>query len=397
MANPPVKHSPGVADVVAHVPNGYDSQAAVNLVIFFHGSDQCIAQLALGGDVVCKPGTKPDVGAGVAWRHDDAGTMSLFAAPQLTLWGGGTAGRFAERGYFGSFVEELLRDTFAPGVGGPKTLDDVATITLIGHSAGFVPVLEILRGGEWDDKVQNVVLLDALFAGGADVLSAWIERGLAAGRPRKLVAVYGAWGDNVANARAIANRIEHRMPHSTVVDPTGGLADAARTHVVTVKLWRRVEHSWMLLLLMGKTVAGLGLPLRAMSPLALPAPGVVRDPLPISIGETQRGTIDAGDLRLQNGALADEYSLDLAHGQRVTIEARGGRSSTEPCCLLDVVMQVLQGDRVVACDDDSAGEFDARLDLTPAEDGRYRIRVSTYGAGERRGPYSLRVFRSTSE
>jgi hypothetical protein len=276
-------------------------------------------------------------------------------------------------------------------------MDDVATITLIGHSAGFVPVLEILRRGEWDDKVQNVVLLDALFAGGADVLSAWIERGLAAGRPRKLVAVYGAWGDNVANARAIASRIEHRIPHGTVVDPTGALADAARTHVVTVKLWRRVEHAWMLLLLMSKAIAGLGLPLRAVSPPALPAPGALREPVPIGIGETKLGTIDVGDLRLQNGSLADDFSLDLVQGQRVTLEARGGRSSTEPCCLLDVVMQVLKGDRVVAGDDDSAGEFDARLDLTAAEDGRYRIRISTYGAGERRGPYSLRVSGSTSE
>jgi hypothetical protein len=253
-------------------------------------------------------------------------------------------------------------------------------------------VLEILRRGDWDDKVQNVVLLDALFGGGVDVISSWIERGIANGLPRKLVAVYGAWGNNVANGRAIAARIESRAPGTTVVDPSGALADAARSHVVTVKLWRGVEHAWMLLLTMSKAIAGLGLPPRMVWPPLEPVAGSERDPEPIVVGETKRGTIDTGDRRLQDGALADEYRLDLAREQKVVIEARGGTSSTEPCCSLDVVLRVALGERVLAEDDDSAGGFDARLQLVAPESGRYVVRLSTYGSGERRGPYVLRVF-----
>jgi hypothetical protein len=392
MANPPVRHPAGVADVVVHVPSGYDATAPVHLVLFFHGSDQCIAQLALGGDVVCKPGTKADVGAGLAWRHDDAGTMSLFAAPQLALWGGGTAGRFSERGYFRVFVQELLHDAFAPGLGGPKTIDDIASISLVGHSVGYNPVLEILRHGDADDKVQNVVLLDALFGGGVDVLGEWIERGLKNGWPRKLVAIYGAWGNNVANGRAIAARVERRVPSSAVVDPAGAIADAADAHVVTVKLWRHVEHAWMLLLTMSKAIAGLGLPPRPVWPPATPVFGTEHEPAPIAIGETIQGTIEPGDLRLQNGALADEFRIELESGQKVTIEAKGGRSFTEPCCSLDTVLRVSKDDRTIVEDDDSGGGFDPHLEFIASERGHYVVRINTYGSGERRGPYLLRAY-----
>jgi hypothetical protein len=391
MINPPVTHPAGVADVVAHIPQGYDARAPLELVLFFHASDQCVTQLALGGDVICKPGSPPTVGAGVAWRHDDAGTMSLFAAPQLMLWGGGTAGRFAERDYFRLFLDELLESTFAPGLGAARTTDELESVTLVAHSAGYRNVFEIVRRSEWDDKVQNVVLLDALFDGGVDVLSAWVERGLVKGLPRKLVAVYGPWGANVANGRAIAARVESKFPGSTVIDPPEALADAALAHVVTVKQWPHVEHSWMLLLVVSKAIAGLGLPLRAVWPPADPIGPAERAPEPIALGDTKPGTIDAGDRRLQNGALADEFDLDLDRGQKVTIEARGSDSFTEPCCLLDVVLRVLQGDRVLAEDDDSAGGFDARLEYVAPERGRYTLRVSTYGSGERRGHYVLRV------
>jgi hypothetical protein len=392
MNAPPVVHPEGVADVVAHVPSGYDVHAPINLVIFFHGSDQCIAQLALGGDVVCRPGTKADVGAGLAWRHDDAGTMSLFAAPQMLLWGSGSPGRFSEPGYFRAFVAELLHSTFAPGLGGPKSLDDVASITLVAHSAGYLPLLEILGRADLDEKVQNVILLDALFGGGVDTLSGWVERGLARGQPRKLVAVYGAWGSNAAHGHAIATRIERRAKGSTAVDPPGALSDAARAHVVTVKLWPHVEHAWMLLLTMSKAIAGLGLPPRPVSPPADPAFPAPPPGESVALGDTRTGSLDTGAPRLQSGALFDEFALDLQGGQRVAIEAHGGPSFTEPCCSLDVVLRVLRDGRSVAADDDSAGGFDARAEVTAPSPGRYVVRVSTYGAGERRGPYSLRVF-----
>jgi len=388
LAHPPVPLAPGVTGIVAHAPDGFDPSAPLHLVLFFHGSDQCIAQLALGGDVVCKPGGPPDVGAGVAWRHDDAGTMSLFAAPQFVLWGGGTPGRMGERGYFRVFVEELLASTFAPGLGGPRTLDDLADVTIVAHSAGHVPLAALLDAGDLDDKVANVVLLDALYDGAVDPYARWVERGVARGLPRKLVAVYGAWGRNAEAGRTLAARLGPRTPGGAVVDPPGAVADAIRTHAVTMKAWPHLEHAWMLLLAMSKTIEGLGFPPRPVAPPRVPY-GEVPAPTPLALGETREGTLDDGDHVLQNGSLYEDWALDLDAGQRVTLDARGRRSFTEPCCSLDVVLDVLQNGTPLAHDDDSGGYFDARLDFTAPARGRYVARVSTYGAGRRRGPYAI--------
>jgi hypothetical protein len=388
LAQPPVALAAGVVGIVAHVPEGLDASQPLHLVLFFHGSDQCVAQLALAGDIVCKPGTPPIVGAGLAWRHDDAGTQSIFAAPQFTLWDGGTAGRMVERGYFRAFVEELLRDTFAPGLGGARSLDDLADITIVAHSAGHTPLIALLDHGDLDDKVQNVILLDALYDGQMDSYVRWLERGLAAGRPRKLVAIHGGWGKNVESGRTIAARIEARAPGTTVVDPPGAIDDAARSHMVTIKKWPHVEHGWMPLLTMSKTLAGLGFPARAVSPPRT-AYGEPPPPSAIAVGTSVEGAFADGDPFLENGSLFHDYAIDLAAGQHVAIDLRGGRSLTEACCNLDVYLEIRGDAGPLAHDDDGGGGFDAHLDWTAPAAGRFVLRASTSGAGRKRGPFAL--------
>jgi hypothetical protein len=390
MAQPPVPLAPGVANVVAHVPEGFDASRPIHLVLFFHGSDQCVPQLTLAGDIVCKPGTAPIVGAGLAWHHDDAGTSSIFAAPQFNLWGGGTAGRMADRGYFPRFVEELLHDTFAPGLGAPRSLDDLEDITIVAHSAGYVPLAALLDRAEVDDRVRNVVLVDATFDGTVNPYTRWLDRGWSAGSPRKLVAVYGGWGTNDTVGRALASHAEAHETGSAIVNPSGSLAEAVRTHAVTVKRWSHVEHSWMILLTMSKALEGLGFPQRPISPPRKPY-GELPAPTPIATGQTLRGSLDDGGVFLENGSLYHDYRIDLAAEQNVVVELHGGRSLTEGCCNLDVTLEVLHDGNVVARDDDGGGGFDARLSLTATEVGRYVLRVSTYGSGRKRGPYELRV------
>jgi Bacterial pre-peptidase C-terminal domain len=387
MAHPPVDLPKGVAGVVAHVPAGFDATQPIHLVLFFHGSGQCVAQLALSGDVVCRPGMGPRKGWGLAWRHDDAGTNTVFVAPQFILWGGGTAGKMADRGYFRSFVEELLRDTLAPGLGGPRTLDDVADITIVAHSAGHMPLAAILDRQDLDDKVTNVVLLDALYDGRVGTYVRWLERGIESGNHRKLVAIYGDWGWNPATGRAIASRIEARTKGSAVVDPPGALQDAIRTHQVTVAKWN-VDHARMISLTMSKVLEALDLPGRTTYPPRTPH-GDAPTPGALVLGTRVSGMLEDGDAELENGALFDDYAIELEAGQPLDIDLRGGWSKTEPACNLDVFLEVLKDGHSLAHDDDGGGGFDARLLWTAPDSGQYVIRVSTSGSGRKRGSYTL--------
>jgi hypothetical protein len=390
LQQPPVPVAPGVTGLVVHVPENFDAQGPLHLVLFFHGSDQCVAQITMVGDITCKPGKPPDVGAGFAWRLDEAGAMALFAAPQFELWGGGAAGRMGQAGYFRGFVEELVGRSFAPGLGGPRSLDDVADITIIGHSAGHLPLVALLERGDLDDKVRNVVLIDSLYDGIVEPYVRWLERGLHAGQARRLVAVYGGWGKNDSTARTIASRIEERAPGQTVVDPPGALDRAVSAHRVTMKHWPHVEHAWMLFLTTSKVLEGLGLPPRAVSPPREPY-GPLPAPIPLPVDTLVSGSLDGADSFQQNGAPYKDYAIDLAAGQRLSVDLRGGRSETEACCTLDVFVQVIRNGSVVAEDDDSLGFFDAHVDWTAPAAGPVLVRASTYGSGRKRGAFTLRA------
>jgi hypothetical protein len=389
LKQPPAPLAAGVTGIVAHVPEGYDAARPMHLVLFFHGSDMCAAQLAMGGDIVCKPGTKPDVGAGLAARHDDAGTQSLFAAPEIVLWGGGSAGRFAQPPYLRTFLSELASETFAPGLGAPRTVDDVADVTLVGHSAGHLPVVAILRRAELADRVRNVVLIDAFYENDADAYERWLDRA-PPGSPRKLVSVHGTWGGQAAHARQVADYWARSHPGRVAVDPPGALEEAIRTHDVTAKTWK-LEHAWMLLLVFTKTIAGLDLPARDIAWMRAPVVGTLRPARAVAIGQDVPGTLDDGDTVLVNGSVADDYTIALLAHRPVDVDVRGHASFTEYADL-DTYLQVLAPDgHELAHDDDSGGFFDPHLYFDPPAEGTYTIRISTHGSGRKRGPYTLHV------
>jgi hypothetical protein len=111
---------------------------------------------------------------------------------------------------------------------------------------------------------------------------------------------------------------------------------------------------------------------------------------PLAVGSTLEASLERGDTRLDDGALADDYALSLAYGQTVTISVRGGPALAAPDTTLETTLAVLFNGEVVA--QNSAGPRGQRtlVFAAPAE-GTFIVRVASRSGTFEEGRYTLRV------
>lgn len=106
-------------------------------------------------------------------------------------------------------------------------------------------------------------------------------------------------------------------------------------------------------------------------------------PLAVRIGDRLHGNLAENDLRLPSGELYDVYELAVAQpAGDVTIEME---STT-----IDSFLRVEGPSGQTWENDDHGGSLNARVDLTLAQAGTYRIVTTSYRAGET-GAYELKV------
>lgn len=164
----------GAPTAVVHAPAGFDPRAPLHVVVYLHGYRGCAQVLASRGRARCRPGDPEQEGWNLIGHHDAAGTNTLLVIPQLAFMKrSGRPGCFARAGCFRRFLQELLSESLAGELGGARQLRDVASITLVAHSAGFETALAILEHGEVSAHVGAVVLMDALYSG-RDRYARWL-------------------------------------------------------------------------------------------------------------------------------------------------------------------------------------------------------------------------------
>jgi len=152
-------------NVAVHVPAGFDARAPLQLVVYVHGLRGCLPVLLGEGERRCNEQAAPQPGWDLGAHHDDAATNTVFVVPRLIYdRRGGQPGAFGKPGGFRAFVGELLAGPLSARLGRSYTLDDLAGVTLVAHSAGYETALAILEHGEVAALVRAVVLLDALYA-----------------------------------------------------------------------------------------------------------------------------------------------------------------------------------------------------------------------------------------
>jgi hypothetical protein len=118
-----------------------------------------------------------------------------------------------------------------------------------------------------------------------------------------------------------------------------------------------------------------------------PAPATVaRDPEPIRMGATVRGSLGLTDPTDEDGAHYHPYLVHAAAGDWVLVTMR----SEDFDAYLHLGRRTAEGFESLASDDDSGGGTDARLRWMAEEAGEYLVLASSWGAAST-GAYTLTV------
>lgn len=230
--------TPGVPSALVHASPRFDPSKPLHLVVYLHGYMACTEMLMGEGPVRCTPSSAEMPGRKLAREHDAAGTNTLLVVPQLALLQRtGKPGCFAQRGCFRAFLEEVLAALPKQRVAPTKSLADVATVTLIAHSAGYEAALAILQHGDIDPLVRDVVLCDALYAKGEAFL-AWI----AGHREARLLSLHLRGGRPARNSAKLLRQAQrslgarHAARIELEIDDASFATALDRTRVATARV-----------------------------------------------------------------------------------------------------------------------------------------------------------------
>jgi len=106
--------------------------------------------------------------------------------------------------------------------------------------------------------------------------------------------------------------------------------------------------------------------------------------VPIRMGQTLSGALNASDPKMADGSFFDHYRFTGRRGERVEVVMRSTAFDSH------LAVGQLDGTElnVLETDDDGAGGNDARVRLTLPEDGEYTIRANSLEGGET-GAYTI--------
>jgi hypothetical protein len=148
--------------VLLHIPRGFNPARPGLIVVYFHGNAATLER-----DVQKRQQVHRQVA--------QSGLNAVLVAPQLAVdaWDS-SAGRFWEQGALRRFLEEAAAH-LARLHGDPRLLGafDAMPAVIVAYSGGYLPAVWSLHHGGAGDRVQGVILLDALY-GEMEKFARWI-------------------------------------------------------------------------------------------------------------------------------------------------------------------------------------------------------------------------------
>ncbi|HEY9755306.1 MAG TPA: hypothetical protein V6C97_09100 [Oculatellaceae cyanobacterium] len=187
-----VRHD--VPDAMVRIPKNFDPTKPINLVVYNHGY-----YTTAEGDFNKNHLDK---------QMEGAPPNTVLIVPEWQTAPGSKSpkeGNFANRGQFDAMVQDIFNHT--PELKG-KTLNDVGTVGIVSHSAGFIPTEAELYNNKLSAKVNSVTLLDSLYR--PDEFDSWIQnniKDLASGR-KQFTNIYF---DTGRNSQEQASRVKYML------------------------------------------------------------------------------------------------------------------------------------------------------------------------------------------
>jgi hypothetical protein len=150
--------------VLLHVPKGYNANKPGVMIVFFHGHKATLER------DVWKRQQVPD-------QISSAGINAVLVAPQFAVDAADSSpGKFANPGAFARFLDEAAKQLarLQNDPAAEKTFAKMPVV-LVAYSGGYVPAAWAIHKGGVANRIQGVVLLDALY-GELDKFIPWITK-----------------------------------------------------------------------------------------------------------------------------------------------------------------------------------------------------------------------------
>jgi hypothetical protein len=188
--------------VLLHLPKGFDIRRPGLLIVFFHGHGA-----KLDEDVYLRQK--------VTRQISDSGINAALVAPQLALKAAdSSAGKFWQPGAFARFLGEAAQH-LGRLHGDRRSVRSFASmpVVIVAYSGGYLATAWCVHHGGIGNRLQGVVLFDALY-GEVDTFASWVSRKKSA----FFVSTYtpSTEARNLQMQRLLAER---QIPFTTALEP----------------------------------------------------------------------------------------------------------------------------------------------------------------------------------
>jgi hypothetical protein len=149
--------------VAVHIPPGFDPSNRPGLIVFFHGFDNCVANVVGATDTPCVDGGLARTALHLVDQLDAARVNAILVAVELEVdQATGNPGQLATQGNFRALLHELLTVHLDAVLGCALDVDGLDRVVVSSHSGGYAAAASVLAYGTVA-AVREIDLFDSLY------------------------------------------------------------------------------------------------------------------------------------------------------------------------------------------------------------------------------------------